>query len=192
MGLDPGFSSVGWSIFTLADGLPFVSGGIIHTQKSAAKTNTLATDDNFVRAREISKALLGLVAHHGVRIICAESMSFPRSSSVAAKVAMVWGVLANLTNLYDLPMLQATPQKIKKAVCGKINASKEEIAVAVARQYPAAASFINEFVASRVIENSGRKLVKHESDLEHFWDSCAAVVACQESEHFRLARRLTG
>lgn len=190
MGIDPGFSSIGWAVFDIADPLRFRTGSIFHTEKATTKSNTLACDDNFVRARLIATELRRIVRDHGVRVICAEAMSFPRSSSVAAKVAMTWGILADISADMDLPMLQPTPQKVKKAVCGIVTASKDDIARAVEQQHPAAAIAINAFVTARAAATPGGR--KKLSDLEHFWDSCAVVMTCRDSEHFRLMRRLSG
>lgn len=172
-GVDPGFASIGYSIVELLpQGERVVALGVIRTQKSTKKQHVLACEDNFSRAREIAVALRRLVAVHGIRAICAEAMSFPRQASVAAKIAMVWGILADLTADQNLPLVQPTPQQIKKALCGKASASKTEVEAAVRARY-------------RGLDLTGIPSGQH----EHVFDSLAAVVASLDSEVLRALRQ---
>lgn len=63
--------------------------------------------------------------HGSPGAICAESMSFPRFASAAAKMAMAWGGL--VTTWYAPPICQASPQEIKRALCGRADASKLDV-----------------------------------------------------------------
>lgn len=175
LGADPGFASFGWAIFALAGrDAQLVRMGVIRTEKSSKKTNVLATEDNLVRARFVSRELLGLLDLYQVRVIASESMSFPRNSSAAAKVAMSWGVLATLTEIRDLPLVQASPQKVKKLCVGVRAVSKIDIQNHVTALYPQPSAA---FVAS------------HPKTMhEHGFDAAAVVLACQDSEVFRLVR----
>lgn len=204
LGLDPGMRCVGWAIFRLyRDGkLDFVIGGTFGTEKADKKSKTLSTDDNFRRAREIARHLLKITREFDVKAIAAEGMSFPRSSSVAAKMAMCWGVLAMLAELLDpLPVLQASPQQLKKA-CGvmplprqpKVDPgdkaakkiadrarramkaqSKSDVQEAMSRMFPA---------LSDVLDNVPK------DEREHPADACAAVVCALPTDEFRTLRAM--
>jgi Holliday junction resolvasome RuvABC endonuclease subunit len=122
---DPGLAAFGFAVLDL-DGRA-VELGVIRTEKSAKKRGVLSTDDNLRRVRELVSHLERLVDRHGVRVIATESMSFPRASSAAAKLAMSWAALATLSELRGLPMLQLSPQEVKKQLCNARNASKDDV-----------------------------------------------------------------
>lgn len=139
IGLDPGFASVGYAaLHVRADGTAYVGPfGVFETKKSDAKRNVSATDDNLRRAREIAAWLRETHdATPNVIAFAAESMSFPRSSSVAAKVAMCWGVIAAEAERTGRAILQASPQGVKRALCGAASASKDDVQERVAALYP--------------------------------------------------------
>lgn len=185
LGVDPGFASIGWSVLRVyqSDEIP-VAVGVIRTEKSSAKRKVRASEDNLERAKEIAAELRALIEQHQIKLICAETMSYPRNSAAAAKMAMCWGVLAALAGEYDLPITQATPQEVKKAVTGKKDASKEEVQEGVKRLYPALAEAVTKNGGPYILRDVPRSL------WEHPYDATAAVVACRESEVFLLARRM--
>lgn len=173
LGLDPGFADFGWAkvnIYAYRADVPAM--GVIRTEKSAAKRNVLAVDDNLRRTFEIYDNLSSLF--EGVSVVCVESMSFPRNSSAAAKVAMTWGVMASLVKKCGVPLLQVSPQAIKKAVCKKNNASKEEVESAVKSIFPFKAGLLEDVAPS------------HHN---HAWDALAAVHACMDSDVMRALKQ---
>jgi crossover junction endodeoxyribonuclease RuvC len=174
LGIDPGFASTGVALVELRpDGERVVSLQIVRTAKAAKKQQLMATEDNLDRARKIAEALGRLL--EGVDAVAAEAMSFPRSASVAAKMAMSWGVLAALSHHRRIPVVQASPQRIKKAVTGLTNAGKPEVQAALAARYPETVA-----MAARLPATA----------MEHPFDALAAVVAALDSEVFRMARRM--
>lgn len=183
LGLDPGFANIGYAVVLLnpSGTLTPVNMGVLRTEKSDAKRNSLASDDNVRRAREIHGFLRDLLRDgpHGlVRAICAETMSFPRSSSVAAKMAMCWGVIAALSAEFDIPVLQATPQGLKLKVSGAKTASKDDVQKALEHTF------------------GRRKLADlckgtPPSLQEHPFDALGSVLACSDSEVLRVARRMS-
>ncbi len=175
LGLDPGFATLGWSICNWDQGEVFdvVNMSTFTTEKCDKKLKRLATDDNFRRAQEMALCIRGLVTTFRPSVICAESMSFPRNASAAAKVAMTWGILASVSNEFAIPVLQVSPQEVKIAVCDSKSASKEDIQQAIKAMLP-----------------STIKLSKHVSagKLEHTFDSVAVAVACEKSDMLRFAK----
>ena len=135
--LDPGFATIGFAVLGLVPRPRVTAFGIFRTDKTAKKQNVLAVEDNMRRAIEIARFLRQVVANAPKTVaICAEAMSFPRSASVAAKVALTWGVLASISEDHGIPILQASPQQVKAAVCGAKTASKTDVQDAVAGFYP--------------------------------------------------------
>lgn len=137
LGVDPGFANLGYSVCQIdrSGKLTLQALGVIRTTKSSKKTRTLASEDNIRRAREIAHDLMEIVGRWQPKVICAEAMSFPRNSGAAAKVAMAWGIVAAILAKEALPLVQPSPQAVKKAVCGKASASKEEVQRAMERAH---------------------------------------------------------
>jgi Holliday junction resolvasome RuvABC endonuclease subunit len=173
LGIDPGFASIGWAVVESndeLDTLDVVGAGVVRTKKAKAKQRVLAADDNFRRAGEIGRALGRIMLEHRVDAVCAEAMSFPRSSSVAAKMAMCWGVLAQLCETWGLPLVQTSPQKLKRAVTGNASASKDDVAAALYTRLPDAL---------------GALVGIPKSIHEHAMDAFGAIIACLESDTVR-------
>lgn len=182
LGIDPGFASIGYAIVAIgpdADRDCPVKMGLIKTSKSSAKRNVRASEDNLDRAKEIAAELQKLLTLYPATLICAETMSYPRNAAAAAKMAMCWGVLAAIAQQKHLPLTQASPQEVKKAVCGKKDASKTDVQQALGALFPAQ------------LTGSGHLCSKvPPSAQEHPYDALAAVIACRDSEVFLLARRM--
>ena len=177
LGLDPGFANMGWSVIELASwGEKLVDAGVLRTEKSDKKRSVLASDDNLRRGREVAEALVAVMDRFHISAICAESMSFPRSASAAAKMAMCWGSIATLSFERKLPVVQASPQEIKKTLCGKKDASKEEVEAAVKLRYGDFDKYLADLAKSY---------------REHAYDSAGAVItALEKSEVIRAVRGL--
>lgn len=152
--------------------------GVLQTQKLPGKRNVYAAEDNVRRARELAQQFSRLFQAQPMGAICAEAMSFPRNSSAAAKVAMCWGVLSTLAEQHQIPILQLSPQEVKKAVCGTKDAAKKDIQYALEIRYGEAR--LHKLLAG--VAPSSR---------EHAYDALAVVVACMDSEAIRLARRIS-
>lgn len=177
LGLDPGFANIGIAVVRIdGDRMVPVYLDVLRTSKSDAKRQVRASEDNFDRAKDIAATLRELAVRYDVRMLTAETMSFPRNASVAAKMAMCWGVIAALADGLELPLAQASPQEIKKAVCGNKSASKEDVVDAVRKLFPESTKLLERVPASLI---------------EHPYDALASVVACSHSELFTLARKVT-
>lgn len=177
LGVDPGLANMGWSVLQLLPDMEvLIDCGVRRTEKSNAKRKVLASDDNLRRAREMAAELDQVFNRFPISVVCAESMSFPRNSSAAAKMAMCWGSLATFVQLRNLPIVQSSPQEVKKVLCGNKSASKEEIGAAVRNRYGNAEKLLEAVTPS----------VR-----EHAYDSVAAVVATLEnSEVIRALRSM--
>jgi len=177
IGVDPGFANFGYGVMFLGTGVEWITEvSVIRTQKTNKKQNVKAAADNFRRAQEISKAFHKVVNKVKPAAIVAETMSFPRNASVAAKMAMAFGVLADICYVYDLPMVQATPQEIKKYLCDNKSATKEAVQEALLGRYP------GQFDAFM-------KVVPR-SKWEHGFDSIGAILTSLDSDVVRMARRM--
>jgi len=180
LGLDPGFANVGYALVAVsADGVQVVRGsagewrmGTWKTKKSDKKRSVRASEDDVRRAREIVKSLRELLLEADVKVLCVETMSFPRSSRVAQQMGVCWGVITALAEVLDIPITQATPQEIKKKVCGSGSASKQAVQKVLAEKYGL---------------DPGDWL---KSEIEHPFDALAAVGACMDSEVIKTAQKM--
>lgn len=177
--VDPGFASIGYAkILLIPTREPLCTAfGVFHTVKSEKKHKVLSTEDNVKRTIEIAKFFRNLCTTGEGRTlaICAEAMSFPRSSSVAAKMALAWGVICSFSEAAAVPILQASPQHVKRHVCGITSATKEEVETMVKRLYP-------ESIAMSVKIKKG--------DLEHCFDALAVGHTMLQSDVVKMVRRV--
>lgn len=177
LGIDPGFAAVGFAVVELAEPLNVLKLGVWRTNK---KRMVKAADDSMRRGREVSA---GIITHFidpkiSIAVICIEGVSLPRNASTSFKLGMCYGVIAALAEIHGFPVIQVSPQELKKAVCGNSTASKEEIAAALDVRF--GRSFAPELV------QHGFPAGVH----EHAYDALGSVVAGMNSEVFRLVRRL--
>ena len=174
LGLDPGFGKCGYCLFEV-DKVPgddtVLELGVIKTKKSAKKRKILAADDNLDRAGDISKKLWKLSREASA--ICAESMSFPRNASIAGKMAMCWGIISAIAVRREIPVLQASPQEIKKCICGNNKASKEDIQETLNNKY-------------KECPGLAEKIAKGQR--EHPYDALASIITCLDSSYLKLLR----
>lgn len=177
IGADRGFSTFGYVVFELfEDREVVVEVGVIETKKSAKKTGTLAASDDHRRGQEIVGALTDVFDRYNPVAAAAEATSLPRNSSSAHKIGIGGGVWLTLLCQRDVPLSEGSPQAIKKKLCGKATASKVEIQEEMERRYP------GQFDEFKVKYARGK--------WEHGFDAGAAVVACLDSDVFKMARQL--
>lgn len=182
LGVDPGFASFGYAVVRLTQTAEVVTAvNVIRTQRSDKKRNIKAADDNFRRGQEIAAELYNAVKRFKPRVLTAEAASWPRNASATAKVAMSWGILITLCHQFQLPMVQASPQEIKKTLCGNKSATKESVRRALEDRYPGQFdSFKDSYPAKRPPKPNGQ--------WEHGFDAVGSVVACLDTSVLRMAR----
>lgn len=84
----------------------------------------------------ISFGLLGpFVANRKAAAMRVEAMSYPPGAKSPARTSLVWGALATLSRLRGVPIEQASPQRVKRALTGSASASKDEVREALERRF---------------------------------------------------------
>jgi crossover junction endodeoxyribonuclease RuvC len=175
LGVDPGLANMGVAAVELtSDGESICEVSVFSTVKSTKKQNVNASSDTIRRARTLSLELANFFERHRPCVVAVEAMSFPRNASSAAKTAVSWGLLVSEVRRYNIPIVQASPQEMKRALCGKVSASKLEVQEVLKARHPDA---FHDFV---------REYPKRQH--EHGFDAVGAVVACLDSEVMRMAR----
>lgn len=171
--LDPGFAALGWGVVRRQRNVDTVlEMGVVKTQKAKKKQRILANEDNFMRGRQSAEKIVTLVRHYNVDLITFEAFSVPMKASKSnlIKIGMPYGMLIMLSVMRDLAVVMSTPQHIKKKICGRINASKEEVRDVMLEMFgthPGVLAFIEEVAPG---------------SREHGWDSLAAYVAAEDSD----------
>lgn len=180
MGIDPGLANMGVGVVALKrlEGEEILSVMVLSTRPEKKKKNVRQSSDLVRRTRELASRLATVVDAYSPRVIAVEAVSYPRNAASAAKTAMSWGVLCSIAERNNIPLVQASPKDIKKAVCGKQTASKIDVQDSLTERYPEAFSV---FLASY-------PKMQH----EHGFDAVGSVVACMDSDVIRMARGMVG
>jgi Holliday junction resolvasome RuvABC endonuclease subunit len=177
VGLDPGFAACGVAVVALArDTERVISLDVVRTKKSGKKRKVLDVEDNVRRSYGIAVRLFSAI-DPGTFAVCAEAMSSPRSSRSARLLGMTWGSIVTIAMMRGIPILQASPQEIKRKLCGKNNASKKDVQAALMERY-----------GTRGMEHALLD-VKPDGIRHHACDALAAVVACLDAPSIMMARR---
>ncbi len=151
---------------------------VFTSTKSDKKRRVLSADDNARRGDELCSFLVAtmfmVTALGRVRAFSIEAASFPRNASSAAKTAISLGALLMLRHQHSLPLVQASPQEIKTAVCGSKSASKEDVQLALCRRY-------------------GSEPEEQTHDMpagikEHAFDALGSIVCALQSDVVRMLR----
>lgn len=172
LGIDPGLASFGVALVSVeADGIELKNAEVIRTEKSPKKRTVLQADDLVRRLREIANVLEDWFPP--VDVVCAESMSWPRNASAAAKMASTWGLIVAIAD--GRPLIQASPQRIKRVLTGSASASKGAVAEAVRTRFHNVDDILAHVPASK---------------REHAYDAAAAVLASLDSDVIRALRRV--
>jgi len=176
IGADRGFAKFGYAVFALTpDGEKVVEVEVIKTQKDAKKRQTLAASDNHRRTQEIYFALSKIVSGGLIVAAASEASSLPRNASTSYKLGRADGAWTSVLTQYSIPLAEASPQAIKKALCGNNSASKVEVQAALEKRYP------DQF------DDFKKKYPK--GMWEHGFDAAASIVACLDSDIFKMARQ---
>ena len=120
IGIDPGTASVGFGIIDEEDGgLNVVKYGVIRTRPKDG--------DASIRLQIIYHELNELLNTYRPDVAAVEELFFGRNVSTAIQVGQARGVLLLALANSQIPVTEYSPPKIKEAVSGYGNASKEQV-----------------------------------------------------------------
>lgn len=178
LGLDPGFANMGWAEMCWDRGRGHWSVarlGVLQTGRSSKKLRLLQCEDEMRRADELSESLLE-VSGYTQAVVVESRISMPgskRGSHSSATTGIPYGIVAMLRAVRKVPLVQVTPQQIKKTLCGKTSASKADVQWAVESAVHCV-SMVERTAASK----------RH-----HVYDAIAAVLAADGSDVMRAIKR---
>lgn len=190
LGCDPGLAHFGVALVRLDEPKPvLVHAAVVVTEKEDRKAKVLEADDLVRRVSQLAQELrvhfnasMGdETANDPPRVLCVESMSYPRGASAAAKLATSWGVLVTLARGMGLPIQVASPQRVREALLGRrvvdgvrVKASKLDVELAVREQVE-----VDDALVSGIAK----------ADLNHVWDAIAAAIACAKTSELIRSMR---
>lgn len=137
LGIDPGFSKLGWSSVAFENGVyTFNDMGVIKTARIPKKQrhNVRMTDDDARRIMEITEELSPLFLLHGPDVLGIETFSIRPGKGTGWKAAFGYAVALSLSRLYDVPILCYTPGDVKAFVNDK-TASKDKVRSFITENY---------------------------------------------------------
>ena len=110
---------------------------LLTTEKSVRKREVSVSSDTMNRAKLYARALQRFIApYSNIRGIVHESLSLPRNARAAALIGISLGVVADIAEQRNCPLIEVTPQNVKLGVTGKKTASKDEVIQAVLNHQP--------------------------------------------------------
>ncbi|GHU64730.1 crossover junction endodeoxyribonuclease RuvC [Spirochaetia bacterium] len=119
LGVDPGLASTGWGVIDYAGNkLRYIAHGCIETEANRPRAERLFfIYQSFVEVLKEYKPVEAAI----------ENLYFGRNISSAMAVAEARGVLCMALAQADLPVLELTPNAIKKGVVGQSSADKAQV-----------------------------------------------------------------
>jgi len=134
--LDVAFSHLGWSVFER--GIP-LDGGVIEAQVDGKKKR-LVSDERADRCASMVNQILDIIDKNNIRGtpirgVIGELPSGSQNAAAANQLGIASGMVVTLCLLKDLPAEWVSQNDVKRAVTGKLSATKEEIMNKVAVWY---------------------------------------------------------
>ena len=119
IGVDPGLASTGWGVVEASNGrLYCVAHGCIETSPETARGERLLF---------IQQSFQKILKTHKPAAAAIENLYFGKNISSAMAVAESRGVLLAALSAQGLPVMELTPNAIKKAVVGVTKAEKKQV-----------------------------------------------------------------
>ena len=178
-GIDPGLAHLGVAVADL-NPLRFRYTCVVSTEKSDRKRKIRSVDDSTARLQELVRQLTTLMEVYNPAAFACEAPSYPRDAGTAAKIGMSWGAVVALAEACSLPVLVYTPQECKKALCGRISATKDEVQRKLEELYPGIGALWPRGA------RGGTALIEHAAD------ACSAIHACKDTNEIRLLTSTPG
>lgn len=129
---DPSLTAWGWAVL---EGNLVRDHGCIKTDPEAKKRKIREGDDMVRRTRDIIQALVRVINKHNVTYIVTELPHGSQNSRGAIMIGIVMGIMESMNTLRNIPVEYYSEADAKKAVVGRISATKKQIIEAVDELY---------------------------------------------------------
>jgi crossover junction endodeoxyribonuclease RuvC len=129
LGIDPGTGVTGYGILRLCNQkIELITYGAIEL--------TGANWDHPLKLKRIFERTLSLIEEFKPDELAIEAPFYGKNVQSTLKLGRAQGVVIAAAVLRAVPICEYAPRKIKKALTGNGNASKEQVAASVQRQFP--------------------------------------------------------
>jgi crossover junction endodeoxyribonuclease RuvC len=119
LGIDPGTSVTGYSLIEATKPKPTIhSIGIIDVKK---------LDNHYKKLKHIYDRVLGLVTEYQPDVLAIEAPFYGKNIQSMLKLGRAQGAAITAALSIDIPIFEYAPRKIKVAITGNGNASKEQV-----------------------------------------------------------------
>lgn len=177
IGLDTGLASFGIAVAEVtSSGVRFERLDVWRTVPASAKRRLRKADDTADRVRTLAGYLHELIIETKPVALCVEAIALPfgrARSSVVSALGRARGIVDAIAEVHRLPVLEETPQRLKHAVAGAQNATKEAVRGALEATY----------AELRALWPVQATLVEHAAD------AAAAIHACRGADVVLAALR---
>jgi len=120
LGIDPGTNIMGYGLIEEVDGQPkLMNLGVINLGK---------LKNHYIKLRKIFERTLYLIDQYHPDELAIESPFYGKNVQSMLKLGRAQGVAISAALSRDLPIFEYAPKKIKMAITGEGNASKEQVA----------------------------------------------------------------
>ncbi|PVX52523.1 Holliday junction endonuclease RuvC [Balneicella halophila] len=126
MGIDPGTNYLGYGLLRVVDNKPeVILSGALNLSKMS---------DSYLKLRTIFKRTLQVIDKYHPDELAIESQFFGKNVQSMLKLGRAQGVAIAAALQRDIPISEYAPKKIKIAVTGNGEASKEQVALMLQKQ----------------------------------------------------------
>jgi crossover junction endodeoxyribonuclease RuvC len=120
LGIDPGTNIMGYGLIRDHSGNPeLITLGVVHLGK---------LKDHFIKLRTIFERTILLIDQYHPDELAVEAPFYGKNVQSMLKLGRAQGVAISAALSRDLPIFEYAPRKIKMAITGRGNASKEQVA----------------------------------------------------------------
>lgn len=120
LGIDPGTIVMGYGVLLVLNNKPYLQTmGVLQLNKY---------EDHYLRLKKIFERVLGLIDQYHPDELAIEAPFFGKNVQSMLKLGRAQGVAMAAAMERDVPIFEYAPLKIKQAITGNGNASKEQVA----------------------------------------------------------------
>jgi crossover junction endodeoxyribonuclease RuvC len=120
LGIDPGTTLMGYGVIEVLDKKPrLITMGVIDLKK---------IDDHYLKLSKIFERVIGLIESFQPDELAIEAPFFGKNVQSMLKLGRAQGVAIAAALSRQIPIFEYAPRKIKMAITGNGNASKEQVA----------------------------------------------------------------
>ena len=136
IGIDAGFQGMGYAVFS-PHTKKFLEAGSFRTKKTAKKRKLRVADDDVDRCQFLVRSLNELFDKCPPIAVFVE---LPNAGAKGARANRAMGlataIIVTMLESRKIPVSYLIPSDVRKALCGKVSAAKEEAAQVVLDEYP--------------------------------------------------------